>query len=181
MRVLTCDPDTEINGEALQGLINNLQSDEIAPYLRKYGLDDVRPEGWYSLQDFQALLNELESSANSSPNFVAIGMAVADVAPMPPGLDNPTLDMMLEGWDEHYQLSHRYGNIGHKIAEKIEAKHYRMVLDGCVYPDDLEYGVLYGFAKRFLPRALPFLVWYDKDVKRLDEGGRQTVIHVRWE
>lgn len=181
MRVLTCEPHTEISGEALQGLINNLQSDEITPYLMKYGLEDIQPERWYSLQNFQALLNELEANGNAMLNMVAIGMSVAGVAAMPPGLNDPTLDTMLESWNEHYQHSHRYGDIGHKSAEKVEKNHYRLILDHCVYPDDMEYGVLYGFARRFLPSSTPFMVWYDNDVQRLDQGGTQTVIHVRWE
>jgi hypothetical protein len=46
-------------------------------------------------------------------------------------------------------------------------------------PDDLEYGILYGFAKRFLA-GTQFTVWYDEDLPRMDQGGDQTVIHVKW-
>ena len=181
MRVLTCEPDTEIVGEDLRAIIDNLQSEEIAPYLRKYGLDNVQVDHWYPLSSFQALLNELNQSGNATPNMVAIGMSVAELGAMPPGLDHPNLDTMLEAWDEHYQMAHRYGDIGRKIAEKVEKNHYRLTLDHCVYPDDMEYGVLYGFAKRFLPHGAVFMVWYDKDVQRLDQGGSQTIIHVSWE
>ncbi len=180
MRKLTCEPGTEISGATLLSLVENLVADQIAPHLSKYQLVNIHPEGWYLLQNLLDLLNDLYSS-RSVPSFVAIGMSIADVALMPDSLSQPTFEQMLEGWNNHYQINHRYGNIGRKIAQKIDEKHYTLTLDGGVYPDDLEYGVVYGFAKRFLPAGTRFTVQYDKDVKRLDQGGTKTVIDVQWE
>jgi hypothetical protein len=181
MRDLTCEPDTEVSGENIRAILDNLQAGEIAPFLDKYNLADVRAGNWYPLRDFLGLLDELRKNPNASPNFVAIGMGIAELGAMPPGMENASAVDILQGWNEHYQMAHRYVNIWHKTAERVSDKHYRVIMDNCVYPDDLEYGVLYGFMKRFLPQHTSFTVWYDKDVKRLDQGGTQTVLHVRWE
>lgn len=161
-------------------LVDNLVADQIAPYLSTYHLINLREDQWYPLQNLLDLFNDLNKS-HLVPSFVAIGMSIANVALMPDSLNQPTLPQVLEGWNEHYQVNHRNGYIGRKITQKLEEKHYLLTLDGGVYPDDLEYGVVYGFAKRFLPAETPFTVWYDEDVKRLDEGGTKTVIHVKWE
>lgn len=180
MRILKCEPQVEVRGEVLLGLIHSLQSDDIAPYVQKYGLTNVKEGQWYRIELFLNLLNDLTADVNSIPNFVAIGLYAAENAYMPPELGQPTFEDMLIHWDDHYQGNHRNGNIGHKIAEKIDDTHYKMTVDHGIYPDDLEYGVLYGFAKRFLPRGTFFTVRYDENVQRLDEGGEKTVMHVQW-
>jgi hypothetical protein len=180
MRKLTCEPGTEVNGATVLSLIENMQSADIAPYLSKYKLENIQEDHWYPLENMQGLLNELHNR-QMTPSFVAIGMSIAEVALMPPHLEHASLGELLENWNEHYQINHRYGNIGRKITEKIDEHHYKLTLDGGVYPDDFEYGVVYGFAKRFLPVGTKFTVWYEDGVKRLDQGGTQTVIHIIWE
>lgn len=180
MRRLTCDPGTEVTGGTVLSLLENMQADEVTPYLRKYGLMDIRADHWYPLQNMQNVLNDLQRD-NLTPSFVAIGMTIAEVALMPPHLQNATLSQVLEAWDDHYQVNHRNGEIGHKIAEKVTDRHYALVLDGGVYPDDFEYGVVYGFAKRFLQPGTHFTVWYEEGVQRLDQGGSHTIIHISWE
>ena len=50
------------------------------------------------------------------------------------------------------------------------------------YPDDFNYGIMYGFALRYLPPHSDFIVSYDPQVTPRDRGGEQgcTVIHIRW-
>jgi hypothetical protein len=52
-----------------------------------------------------------------------------------------------------------------------------------VYPDDMSYGILYGYARRFLPPGTKFKVYYDPDVLPRDQGGSEnyTIIHISWE
>jgi hypothetical protein len=181
MRHLTCDPKVEVRGEVLLSLLENMNAKDIAPYIEEHGLVDIRAGGWYPIQDFHNLLNDLAAHANQSPNFVAIGMSIAETAHMPPELGEPSFVEMIEHWDEHYQDNHRNGDIGYKTTEKLGDRHYQLTLHGGLYPDDFEYGVLYGFAKRFLPPGTYFTVRYDESVQRLDQGGEKTVLHVKWE
>ncbi|MBN2305528.1 MAG: hypothetical protein JXQ72_13680 [Anaerolineae bacterium] len=181
MRHLECDPNVEVRGETLLALIENINAENIAPYLRKHKLTHIQAGGWFPMRNFHNLLNDLVTEGNWGGNFVAIGMAIAETAYMPPELGQPSFVDMIEHWDDHYQSNHRNGDIGYKTAQKLADRHYELTLHGGLYPDDFEYGVLYGFAKRFLPPGTDFTVWYAEDVQRLDQGGEKTVIRVRWE
>ncbi len=179
MRKLTCDPEAEIRGSAAISLVDNLRAEEITPFLQQFGFEDVHADAWYSANTFLELLNELGQKENLSPNYVAIGMRAAETAYMPPELENSSLSEILLGWNEHYHANHRGADIGNKITSKVDDQHYQISMDS-IYPDDLEYGMLYGFARRFLPQGTHFTVWYDKDVRRMDEGGDRTIIHISW-
>jgi hypothetical protein len=181
MRKFKVQPGTQVSGASILSTIKNLKSADMAPVVKKYGFEDVQSDQWYPLEDFHRCLHEVEQLPSASLNLVAIGMAAADYAHMPPELGVPTFPQMVEGWDEHYQANFRDGDVGHKTTVKVGPQHYKVVHENTMMPDDLEYGVMYGFAKRFLPPGTQFTVWYDEDIPRLDEGGDQTVIHVNWE
>jgi hypothetical protein len=181
MRVFTCEPGTEVAGATVSSLVKNLTYAEYAPLVSKYHFDEVDPDEWYPLEDFLAFLTELMASPNQMFNLVAIALSIIEVAHMPPELENATLPQMVEGWDSHYQANFRNGYVGFKTTTRIGSQHYKIVLDGIVLPDDFEYGVLYGFARRYLPPGTQFTVWYDEKVKRRDHGGDVTVLHVKWD
>lgn len=181
MRKLECEPGTEFSGAALLSIVENVMSAGYLPLIEKYDYDNITPDEWYPLEDFFDFLNELFQMPNQMFNLVAIGMTIAETALMPPELENPTFTEMVEGWDAHYQANFRNGDVGSKTTIKLDDQHYKVVLDGTKMPDDLEYGVLYGFARRFLPPGVNFTVWYDEDVQPMDKGGKQTVLHVSWE
>jgi len=141
----------------------------------------VREGEWYLMEPFLNLLNELSEMSNQTPNLVAIGMAVAETAYMPPEMGDPTFENVLMHWDEHYQSNHRAGDIGYKVVEKLEHNLYTATIVGGLYPDDFEYGVLYGFARRFLPEGSYFTIQYDESVPRMDQGGEKTVYVIEYE
>jgi hypothetical protein len=130
---------------------------------------------------FLDFLNTLHQNTNLIDNLVAIGISIADNALMPGELENFTFEQFIRFWDQHYQANFRNGDVGHKTTTKVGDEHYKIVLDQNILPDDLEYEVLYGFAKRFLPPHTHFTVWYDEDVPSRDQGGEQTIIHISWE
>jgi hypothetical protein len=181
MRHLTCEPNVEIRGDVLLSLLLNIRAKDIEQYVEKYGLTDVKAGNWYKIQPFLDLLNQLAFIDEQTLNFVAIGITIAETAYMPPEMSQMSFGELLMHWDDHYQGNHRYGNIGHKSTEKVNDKHYRVTLHGGLYPDDFEYGVIYGFGKRFLPKGIHFFVRYDDTVQRLDKGGEKTILDVQWE
>lgn len=181
MRKIACEPGMEVAGASLLSFINSLMADELAPLVKKYGFQNIAADKWYSMQDYLDFLYELTQQPNLVSNLVSIGMSIAEYGHMPPGMEHPTFEQIVESWDEHYQANYRNGDAGHKHATKVGPNHYKIVLDKTVVPDNLEYGVLYGFAKRFLPPGTYFTVWFDEDVLRMDEGGEQTVLNVEWE
>ena len=181
MRTLICEPGTEISGATVLSLVENVTSTAYVPMIKKYGFDAIDANKWYPLKSYLDFLTELVQQPNLMFNLVAIGMSIAEVAPMPPELANAAFSQVVEGWNEHYQASLRNGDVGRKTTIKVADQHYKVVHDRTVVPDDLEYGVLYGFAQRFLPPGASFDVWFDEDIPRMDEGGDRTVLHVSWD
>lgn len=181
MRKLTCPSTVETLGVNLMALTQNLQGEETQPVMEKYGLMNPLPDGWYPGQSLLDALNELTQRPNVMFNFVAIGMEIGRICPMPPELDNPDIGQVLTAWNDIYQGLHRNGNVGTIACEAVGARHYRLVMTD-IYPDDFSYGILHGFSKRFLPPKTAFKVFYDPEVKARDYGGNgRTIMHLTWE
>lgn len=180
MRILQCDPETELIGQAMSSIIDNLQSDEIHPILKKHNINTIVPDQWYKAQDFLDALNELHKSSGAMSNMVAVGMSVAEKMVTPPDLANAPLSLILNLWNDLYHLQHRGGkNMGYVKTEQLGETHFRTIHDH-LYPDDFVYGLAYGMARRFLPRGTTFQVTYVEDKPRKDNGGDITVIDVIW-
>jgi hypothetical protein len=181
MRKLTCSPTVEVLGVNLSAYFSNLQGEETTPIVRKYGVDNPIPDKWYPAHLLLDAINELMELPNFSFNFVAIGMEIGRICPMPPDLKDPSLGEVLEVWDGIYQSIHRNGDVGIIRCEKVDDKHYRTIHTD-VYPDDFTYGIIYGYARRFLPPGTRFKVFYDSGITPRDRGGNgPTIIHVTWE
>jgi len=181
MRQITCEPTTEISGVTILSFLKCLGVEEFAPLIQKYGYTSIDPTAWYPLQPMVDLFAKLATLPTQVLSLVDIGMNMAESARIPPQAQNVPFQYVLEGWDSQYQANFRNGPVGHKTAVKLAPNYYKILHTGTMLPDDLEYGMLYGFAKRFLPPGTHFRVWYDESVTQMDEGGTETVIHVRWE
>ncbi len=177
VRKLYCEPGTEVLGVNLHAFYNNLQASELKPVMEQHGVTEFKPMEWYDLQTLLDSINELIDAPNVSFNFVAIGMRIGEAAPTPPEMNNPTFEDVLFAWDGMYQQLHRGGEVGKIEIEKINNTHFKTTHTIC-YPDDMQYGVLYGFAKRFLPRGSHFVVEYE--TSRDKDGAKAAVIHVSW-
>ena len=180
MRTLTCEPSVEVIGVAMLSIVENIHAEELHPHLRRYGLEHIEPTKWYPAERWLNVMNDMAEQTNLMSNLVAIGLKIAEKVMLPPEFANVTAPQILEMWNEVYHMQHRGSDIGHIVAEKIDDKTYKLTLS-TLYPDDLEYGVCYGFLRRFLPRGTSFKVWYDGDVLRKDQGGTETIMHVAWE
>ncbi len=181
MRHLTCDPNIEIIGATVLGIVENLQSDEIQPLLGKHGLANVQPNEWYPAERWLSVMNDLADNPNTTQNYVAVGMSIAERVVLPPELQSATLPQILTAWDDIYQMQHRGGDIGHVRIEKLSETKYRTIHIH-LYPDDLTYGIAYGWSRRFLPKGTHFTVMYEDINNRLDSGeGTETSILVEWE
>jgi hypothetical protein len=181
MRKATCDPAAEISGQTLQAYIHNVQADIILPIFEKYGYKDIDPNKWYPLQPLLNILYELGTNADSTNNLVAIGVKIAEYGVEAAATDHASMPVVLEHWDEHMYASVRGGDIGHIVTEKLNDKSYRLTQKH-VFPDDLCYGLAYGFARSRLPKGTSFKVEYEDYNHRIDNGdGDKTVILVKWE
>jgi hypothetical protein len=174
------DPNVEVIGQNLLSFMQNVEADAIRPILEKHGLTKINPEQWYPMQQWLDVLSDLSQQSGAMFNMVAIGAAISETAIMPPEVEQMSLEQFLLLINDVYQMQHRNGDAGHVKAERLGAKH--MCLEAYVpYPDDLEYGTAYGFARRFLPPQISFTVEYDPDTPRRELGGDITLIHIQWE
>jgi hypothetical protein len=89
-------------------------------------------------------------------------------------------DEFLFLYQKLYQTRHRNGDPGWIQAERMARGHVRMTLK-IPYPDDIFYGLFYGFATRFLARGVSRIIEYDPDMPTREQGGDVTVIHVIWD
>lgn len=181
MRKLTCPPGTETLGTILSGFADNIQAVETRPIMEKYGFGNIDPFKWYPVKMLLDALNELAKNSNTMPNFVAIGMFIGENVPIPPEMENPTLEDVLMIWDDLYQGLHRGGDVGSIKIEKVSDTYFKTRQAG-LYPDDMSYGVLYAYGRRFLPPGTHFTVFYDPEVPPRDHGGDgdATYINIRW-
>lgn len=181
MRQLTCDPNVEVIGAAMLSILENLRVEETRPLLEKYNLTAIEPQQWYPAQRWLSAMNEMASAPDVTSNFVAIGMEVAENVILPPELENATLPQILGRWNDIYQMQHRGGDIGHVAVEAVDDQQFRTI-HRHIYPDDMVYGLAYGWCRRFLPPGTPFAVQYEELDNRMDQGNNdQTVVLVTWE
>jgi len=179
MRKLSCDKNIEVLGAPLISNIENMSAQEIEPYLKKYQLLNIDPDHWYPMSSYLDMLNDMGQSYNLSSRLVAIGMEIFKNIKMPPELEHATLPEILETWNDLYHMQHRGGDIGYVKVEQLGETHYKTIHKN-LYPDDMLYGVAYGMSRRFLPSGTSFKVYYDEQVRRVDDGGEETIIHIIW-
>jgi hypothetical protein len=173
-------PDAEVLGGAIHGFIMAVNKENIWPHLEKLDMTDIDPNAWYPKQKYIDLWNSIaEDNESAMFDFVSIGMTIAQNA-WPKEMDELEPEDVLAGWGDTFDAVNRGEDRGYVRAEKVEDKHW-MVRCYTPDPDDLNYGVAYGFSKRFLPQGTRFTVFYDEDVPRRDEGGEETIIHIQWE
>lgn len=181
MARMLCSPSTEVIGQAMLSYIDNLQAEVMRPLMEKYHLVDIQRDQWYPLLPWLHCINELAHLPSFSSNMVAVGLKVVEYAVTPPEMQDATLAQMLEGWNIHFHANHRNGDVGQITTIKIDDTHYKTIHEH-IYPDDMNYGLAFGFARTLLPKDARFTVWYEDPIYRLDYGGAdKTVIHVKWE
>ncbi len=173
-------PDAEVLGGAIHGFIDAINRESIWPHLEKLGMTDIDPAAWYPKRMYVDLWNSILAAGGSAMyDFVSIGMTIAQRA-WPPELDGQPFETILAGWGDAFDTVNRGSDRGYIRTEKIGHNHYAIV--HCTPdPDDLNYGVVYGVCKRFLPEGTHFSVRYAEDVTRRDQGGEETIIHIKWE
>lgn len=181
-RYVSFDPNAEVVGRSILAFVQCTQSEEIAPYLEKYGLASVDPNAWYPVQTWLDVLSDIArqtATLDTMYDFVSIGMKLADVVPLPSEYTKvPFNEALMASGGKGYQMNHR-GNVGEQTVTQIGDKHIQVRIR-TPYPDDMFYGVYYGLARRFMPSGTNFTVAYDDSLPRRDQGGEVTVLNLVW-
>jgi hypothetical protein len=175
MRYEPFSEDSEVIGIAVLAFIRCVNAENIKPYLEKYNLTQIDPHTWYPTKLFCAVLSDMADAGGAMFDFVSIGMKLAELVPDMPGatFTEKILQYGIEG------ATNRGSDTGYTKVEVVDHKHVK-ITQRQPSPDDLLYGVLYGYAKRYLA-GKRFTVKYDENVPRRDQGGDVTIIHVTWD
>ncbi len=180
MPVFECDPSMEISGNLAISLLVNLQAEDFRPFLQKYGFADVKPDQWYSYQDFLNIFREVSKQPGAMFDFVAVGMAAVDRYDLPTQIASMSLEeFFLKVMPTLIDRQYRNGTPTRISVEKVAERHL-LIKTATAYPDDTAYGFMYGFARRFVSRGSQFTLKYDENHTRHDFGGENTLIHLTW-
>lgn len=178
-KYISFEPKAEVIGHSVLAFISNTEAANIRPVLEQHNLVSIDPERWYELQEWLNVLSDLSARGGGMFNMVAIGAAISETTILPPEVEKMPFEQFLFLVDQVYQMQHRNGNVGSVQVEKVADKHMRLTLR-VPYPDDLEFGTAYGFARRFLPPGTELMVQYNSTAPRREQGGDCTVIDITW-
>ncbi|NDJ77923.1 MAG: hypothetical protein GYB65_16865 [Chloroflexi bacterium] len=177
-QVYQFDPEAKVIGQVLFIFPENQQAEKMRPLLERFGFATLDPEAWYRVQDVVGLFEAITTGSEAMFNLVSIGMEIAQKAVLPADLAALSAEEFFPIIGQVYQLQHQ-GDVGYVTTNGVEPTHFAIEIVS-PYPDDFWYGCIYGWARRYLPEGTAFVVEYDPDIPRRDNGGDTTVIHVSW-
>src|SRR5258708_1290449 len=174
-------PDHETPGQILLDVAHANGSDEIMPYFEKHGLTHIDPKAWYPQQTLLDVYNDMtDTKTGTMFDFVSIGMKEAEQAIVPPSFATMPIIDILQGVGAVFKLNNRGTDTGEVRCEVVNDKHVKIILR-VTTPDNIWYGIFYGFVRRFIPKGTHFTVAFAPDVVRRDQGGDVTIIHITWD
>ncbi|MEO1440101.1 MAG: hypothetical protein AAFV33_06830 [Chloroflexota bacterium] len=174
------DPAVEVHGQPMQTFVECISKSEVAPILNDLGIDGINPEKWYPQQLWLDIFNRLTAKQQAFLTFVDIGMRTIELTRYPDEVKNiPFVDFMVHGANQTHQHNHRGGDAG-EYQVSLAGDNHIVVKARVAYPDDFVYGCYYQLTKQFKPEDTDFLVKYDENEPKREDGGEYTVIHITW-
>jgi hypothetical protein len=172
--------DQTLKGMMIVGYKKAINSDEFAQYFERHGFADVDPNRWYLAQDLLDVFNDMLADAHGTLDFVSIGIAIAPNLGIPPTLDLHSPEQVF-GFIGNAQAATTFtSHPGYIRSEQIDKTHYT-IRARTVMPDDMIYGVMYAFARGFVPTGSHISLTYTPDGKRRDFGDEYTSMELKWE
>jgi hypothetical protein len=175
----TCDPNIKLVGRTVQSLTHNMRADAMRDILAEHGLTEVDPDAWYPLQDVLNVLNDIATKKSAMMDFVSIGISAVEFAELSPEMAAMDFATFLKTYAKVFEMRHQGGTPGWIEVEEADEGHITITMN-TAYPDDIYYGVWYGYARRFLGEGTPFKVRYDNATRRKGLGGEATIYHITW-
>ena len=173
-------PDHEFLGRTVLNLQTALGTGRVQDIFVKHGLGEVDPDAWYPAQLWFDAINEIADDQSSTMDFVGLGMKSVENAVVPAETPAIPVSTFLEGSARTYPLHNRGTDIGSVQGVVVNDHHVKMVLR-MPHPDDFWYGVYYSFISQLLSERTSFIVYYDQEIPRRDQGGEVTIIHIEWD
>ncbi len=176
-KLIAIHPDAVVLGQSMLAFVECSARDEIWDVLEAHGLHEIDPDQWYSQQAWLDVLRDVMHQGNAMFNLVSIGMKLSEKFPMPPEIN--TIGDALAALDDIFRMSNPDAEPGIMQVEMVEPRHVR-VLSMTPYPDDFEYGVIYGLARQYLPPGGDLVVRHVDDAPCRKDGEDSCTYDIRW-
>ncbi len=150
------NPNAQVIGRSILPMIMGM-GDRAKPYLERYGLANVEPDEWYSQQDFLSACRDVANGEGGTMDFVSIGMNIPAMVNFPPEIDS--VRTILLSFNDAYHMNQRNDESGWEVTE-VGPGHFVCVSSN-PFPHDFDYGVIYGFVRRFRKPGERFTVEID--------------------
>lgn len=161
-------PDSEVLGSVILSIVKAIGEDA-QPYLEKHGLERIEPNEWYGWDQYLNVVYDIvRHEPNVVSNLVAIGMQVVENAQLPPDVDNfeKGLHALQYVWETNTRQS---SEVNWKV-EVLGDGHY-VCTSYSPMPPDMEYGIVYGFARRFSDGHQFTVEYEDLDQRDFEQAG----------
>lgn len=166
------NPDAKVLGQPMIGTLSQM-GDTVDMVLKRYGIDQLQPDEWYDLQLYLDILREIaEGDQNVASNLVQVGMGVSEHGALPPEIDS--LEKALMSLQTVYDMNHQNGGQAWSV-EIVDDNTIHCSIDS-PYPHDMDYGIVYGFAKRFSKGERFSVAFEDPSLRNNTEGTPVTLI-----
>lgn len=170
-------PDAEIRGGMILA-IQHAMGEVALPYFEQAGLGDIQADDWYSMARYLKVLYDIvKRERGVMTNLVAIGMSTTDHALLPPEID--TLEKGLMALQQGWRMNSRNAKEVIWSVQKTGDNTF-ICSSYSPFPTDQEYGVLYGFTRRFAKNCR-FTVAYENLVDRGNEDKEEIRFLVKTE
>lgn len=172
--------DQEILGQFIVAYYDATNSDHFNHFFERNNLGRINPDEWYPLQDLLNVFNDMVDDRSDMMDFISIGMNMAENADLPSDFDSMDVPELMKQAGNIFMSAFRGSDVGEIGVELVSDNHVK-VHYVTPFPDDVVYGTLYGFLRRYSDNSSSIKAYYDPNLTRRDQGGEVTVIHAEWQ
>ncbi|MFH1116857.1 MAG: hypothetical protein V1792_23320 [Pseudomonadota bacterium] len=177
------DPRVELSGGHLSAIIQAFPAgtEKIAKsILAARGLQDPKPDAWYSLQAVLDVMKDLYESFN--PGLLTrMGSRVGQIVQLPPHWKS--VDMAVKELDIGYKMNHRGGQVGSYSYEDlgtVSGLRRMKSIARTHWPCEYDFGILQGMGERFKQPGMEVFVRKDEEAPCRKSGGDSCTYIVSW-
>lgn len=149
---LPFSPNVEVNGQTILSFLNAITHNAFAhgvmkDTLKKYNLQDIQPDSWYSQKAWLSAFEEISKKFGKATLF-SIGKAIPENAIFPPQIND--IESALKSIDMAYNINHRNGDIGYYKLLSFDKENKKAVIE-CKnpYPSDFDRGIIITMVRKF--------------------------------
>jgi hypothetical protein len=172
------DSNVEVIGVTIKAVIETMGLFEwmAKGIYARYGIVEVKDDGWYSQQAYLDVFREIYEKVGSKTMKI-IGKTFPTKVLWPP--DITTVEQGLASIDVAYHMNHRGGDIGDYRYEKTGDRSARMVCHN-PYPCPFDEGLIEGVATKFAPPGARVRVTHNDPQHCRLKGAESCAYLISW-